>query len=60
MFFPSQALQLAIIDSQTTRIYEEQDKFYENENSLPDFQLPTSDFKVIVEAWRDYLVSRGK
>ncbi|MEC5157473.1 hypothetical protein [Chryseobacterium sp. MP_3.2] len=55
MFFPSQGLQLAIITTQITKIYDEQDKFYENENSSPDFQLPTSDFKVIVEVWRDFL-----
>lgn len=60
MFFPSQGLQLAIIAPQITKIYNEQDKFYKNENSSPDFQLPTPDFKVIVEAWRDYLASRGK
>lgn len=33
---------------------------YENPNYMADFELPTSDFKVILEAWRDFLISRGK
>ncbi|PPZ90483.1 hypothetical protein C3729_13040 [Cloacibacterium normanense] len=57
--YPAQSMMLVVIKKTTTRIYDEMDN-YENPNHTPDFELPTSDFKVIVEAWRDYLVSRGK
>jgi len=57
IFYPTQGLQLSIIGPHITKIYDDQDKFYENQNSpTADFELPTSDFKEIVEAWRDYLV----
>ncbi|OJX28683.1 MAG: hypothetical protein BGO86_03545 [Chryseobacterium sp. 36-9] len=57
--YPAQSMMLAVIKKSTTKIYDEMDN-YENSNHTPDFELPTSDFKVIVEAWRDYLISRGK
>ncbi|ALR30010.1 hypothetical protein ATE47_05500 [Chryseobacterium sp. IHB B 17019] len=57
--YPAQSMMLAVIKKSTTTIYDEVDK-YENPNYTADFELPTSDFKVIVEAWRDYLKSRGK
>ncbi|OCX52110.1 hypothetical protein BEL04_11480 [Mucilaginibacter sp. PPCGB 2223] len=51
----TQSLQILITDVSTTRIYIDLDD-YEADNSIPpDFTLPTKDFKVIVEAWRDYL-----
>lgn len=56
LFFSSQGMQLVIISPQIVKIFEEQDKFFENQDSsTSDFELPTLDFKEIVEAWRDYL-----
>ena len=40
------------------KIYTDGDAWLDNPSIQPDFKLPTSDFKVIMEAWRDYLVSR--
>ena len=57
--YPAQSMMLAIIKKLTTTIYNEMDN-YESPNYPPDFELPTSDFKIILEAWRDFLVSRGK
>ena len=57
--YPAQSMMLAVIKKTTTKIYDEMDN-YENPNYMADFELPTSDFKVILEAWRDFLISRGK
>lgn len=51
----TQSEALALINSTTTKIYIDMDAYGENNNLTPDFTLPTTDFKVIVEAWRDYL-----
>lgn len=45
------------ITSSETKIYKDIDAWGENPNITPDCVLPTSDFKVIVEAWRDYLAN---
>lgn len=51
----TQSEQIALINSTVTKIYADMDAYGENNNLTPDFTLPTPDFKVIVEAWRDYL-----
>ncbi len=51
----TQSLYLAKITKNTTKIYKDLYDWEENNNIAPDFELPTSDFKVIVEAWRDFL-----
>ena len=51
----TQSLQYAVVESQDTKIYKDVDDFMDNPSITPDFVLPTADFKVIVEAWRDYL-----
>ncbi|MEC5157472.1 hypothetical protein [Chryseobacterium sp. MP_3.2] len=51
----TQSLYLAKITKTTTKIYKDLYHWEENNNIAPDFELSTSDFKVIVEAWRDFL-----
>ncbi|WP_136468740.1 hypothetical protein [Flagellimonas onchidii] len=51
----TQSLQLANIELPDTKIYKDVDDYFDDETITPDFVLPTADFKVIVEAWRDYL-----
>lgn len=53
--FTTQSLQIAIINSVNTTIYIDFEEYEENNNILPVCILPTPDFKVIVEAWVDYL-----
>lgn len=51
----TQSLQIAVLNNLITKIYEDIDA-YESDNSInPDFSLPTSDFKIIVEAWVNFL-----
>ena len=51
----SQSLEVASVKPNQTKIYKSADEWEQNNNIAPDFILPTSDFIVIVEAWRDYL-----
>lgn len=51
----TQSLYLADIRINETKIYRDMEAWEENNNITPDFVLPTAHFKVIVEAWRDYL-----
>jgi len=53
--FDTQSLQVASVTKSLTKIYEDVDKYEENPNMIADFSLPTQDFKVIVEAWKNYL-----
>lgn len=48
-------MQIAYVDVNETKIYKDANDWYVNNNITPDFVLPTTHFKVIVEAWRDYL-----
>jgi len=52
---PTQSLYLIIIQPTQTFIYKDIDEWELNPNMVPDFTLPTVDFKIIVEAWRDYV-----
>lgn len=51
----TQSLYFCRITPDKTQIYSDLESWKENNNIEPDFVLPTSDFKSIVEAWRDYL-----
>ena len=51
----TQSLYLVEININETKIYRDMEAWEENNNITPDFILPTTHFKVIVEAWRDYL-----
>lgn len=53
----TQSLYLANITTAVTKIYQDMGEWEENNNIEPDYILPTSDFKEIVEAWRDYLAN---
>lgn len=53
----TQSMSLGVVTPTTTKIYDDEDVFYENADATPDFELPTSDLKVIVEAWKNYLSS---
>lgn len=48
-------MQLVLMDSKETKIYQSSEEWYNNPKILPDFILPTIDFKIIVESWIDYL-----
>jgi len=52
----TQSMYLANINIVETKIYQDIEAWEEDNNITPDFVLPTSDFKIIVEAWRDYLL----
>lgn len=51
----TQSLQYAKIELPDTKIYQDVDDYFDDDTITPDFVLPTTHFKVIVEAWRDYL-----
>lgn len=51
----TQSEQIAVINSTVTKIYADMDAYLDDNHITPDFTLPTAHFKVIVEAWRDYL-----
>ncbi|MCD9575452.1 hypothetical protein [Flavobacterium soyae] len=51
----TQSLYFAEIYRNETKIYQDLEAWEQNNNITPDFVLPTTDFKVIVEAWRDFL-----
>lgn len=53
----TQGMNLGVVTPTTTKIYDDEDVFYANADATPDFELPTSDLKVIVEAWKNYLSS---
>lgn len=51
----TQSLYLAEIKYSETKIYRDMEAWEEDNNITPDFVLPTAHFKVIVEAWKNYL-----
>ncbi|WP_338840975.1 hypothetical protein [Flavobacterium ginsenosidimutans] len=51
----TQSLYFAEIYKNETKIYKDLEAWELNNNIQPDFVLPTADFKIIVEAWRDFL-----
>ena len=51
----TQSLQYARITQTETKIFKDIDEFMDDESIPPDFELPTDHFKVLVEAWRDFL-----
>jgi len=48
---------MLIITNTQTKIYKDIDAWEQNNNVNPNFVLPTSDFKIVVEAWRQFLQS---
>ena len=56
----TQSLYLANVTATETKIYFDLEKWEEDNNIKPDYVLPTSDFKVIVEVWRDFLKKNEK
>lgn len=52
----TQSLYFADITILETKIYQDMEAWEFDNSITPDFILPTSDFKIIVEAWRDYLL----
>lgn len=51
----TQSLYLANITASETKIYEDSETWQQNNNISPDCTLPTPHFKIIVEAWKNYL-----
>jgi hypothetical protein len=48
-------MQIAYVGQSDTKIYKDAQDWHTNNNIAPDFVLPTAHFKIIIEAWRDYL-----
>lgn len=53
----TQSMQITVVNNSLAKIYGDMDAYEDNNNLAADFSLPASDFKVILEAWRDYLVA---
>lgn len=53
--FPTQSLLVAVINSNTTKIYQDIEDWANDNTIEPEHTLPTADFKEIVEAWKEYL-----
>lgn len=51
----TQIMYLSRISAAETKIYQDMEDWEQDNSIQPDFTLPTTDLKVIVEAWRDYL-----
>lgn len=48
-------MQIAYVELNETKIFKDAEEWYNNQSITPDFFLPTLHFKIILEAWRDYL-----
>lgn len=55
---PTQSMMVANISDVITKIFDDDDDYLSG--YMPDYEIPTPHLKIIVEAWRDFLVSRGK
>jgi hypothetical protein len=51
----TQGLIFVKILANTTSLYKNANAYYEDETIAPDYTIPTTDLKEIVEAWLDYL-----
>ncbi len=51
----SRSLIYAIHEVSQTRIYSHANDYYENNSILPDYVLPTADFKQILKKWKEFL-----
>ena len=56
-WYPTKSLQIAVVTSAMTKIYEDMESYEDNNSIEPSFTLPTADFKVILETWRAYLLA---
>lgn len=54
--FNTNSLQVIVVDRNVTKLYEDFNTYNADNTITPYFTLPTSDFKVIVEEWRNYLL----
>lgn len=48
-------MQIAYVELNETKIFKDADEWFDDQTITPDFVLPTLHFKVILEAWSDYL-----
>lgn len=55
IIYPTQSLQIIAISYTLTKIYHDMEAYDLNPNITPDYSLPTSDFKEIVKAWRNFV-----
>ena len=51
----TQSLYFARIDNVETKIYEDLFEWENNKNLTPNFILPTTDFREIVQAWKNFM-----
>ncbi|WP_395053574.1 hypothetical protein [Flavobacterium sp.] len=52
---PTQSSYLIIATASQTKLYKNADEWDNDNNITPDYVLPTQHFKIIVEAWRNFL-----
>lgn len=53
--FTTQGLQMIKIGYSVTKLYHDVEKYDANPNVNPNYTLPTTDFKAIVEVWRNFV-----
>lgn len=53
--YTTQSLHVAVINSNTTKIYPDLEDWANDNTIEPEYTLPTADLKEIVEAWKEYL-----
>lgn len=53
--YTTQSLQIITISYNLTKLYHDMKAYDVNPNITPDYTLPTSDFKEIVKAWRNFV-----
>lgn len=51
----TQSLYLAVMNALNTKIYIDMYSWEKDKNIIPDYVLPTSDFKEIAEEWKKYM-----
>jgi hypothetical protein len=54
MFIPN-SLELAVVNKTRAYFYENFDVFDNDPSLIPVFTLPTEHFRIIAQAWRDYI-----
>jgi len=53
----TQSMYYSEVKNNHTKIYKDYENWELDNNITPDFTLPTSDFKIILEAWKSFLTN---
>lgn len=54
--YPTKSLYVIIFTESVVKIYDDADEWERDNNREPTYTLPTLDFKIILEAWRNFLI----